>query len=142
MKSEDPTRLTTAAMMHHKVAGISEGVLDNRVNRMSLYNKPLVMSEFGAGALAGLNGNAMPRWTEEFQENMFRHQVGRLRTIPFLQGTSPWVLVDFRSPRRELPNVQDFFNRKGLLSERGDRKEAFFVEQELYRAKAQQCAGG
>ncbi len=59
-----------------------------------------------------------------------------LRRIPFLRGTAPWILMDFRSPRRQLPRVQDFFNRKGLISERGQRKKAFFVMQRFYRELA------
>jgi beta-glucuronidase len=61
-----------------------------------------------------------------------------LKRIPFLSGTSPWVLMDFRSPWRVLPGVQDFFNRKGLVSVRGEKKKAFSVMQEFYRAKAQE----
>jgi beta-glucuronidase len=93
------------------------------------------MSEFGADALYGLHGDPLTRWTEEYQENVFRHQVGMLRRIPFLRGTSPWVLMDFRSPRRTLPDIQDFFNRKGLVSVRGGKKKAFYVMQEFYQAK-------
>jgi beta-glucuronidase len=36
-------------------------------------------------------------------------------------GTSPWILMDFRSTRRQLNGIQDFFNRKGVISERGVR---------------------
>ena len=97
------------------------------------YEKPLVMSEFGAEAVAGLHGEEGARWTEEFQESFYRHQVGMLKRIPFLRGTSPWILMDFRSPRRLLPGVQDYYNRKGLVSERGERKKAFYVMQEFYR---------
>ena len=52
--------------------------------------------------------------------------------IPFLRGVSPWILQDFRSPRRNLPDIQDHYNRKGLISERGQRKQAFFVLQAYY----------
>jgi beta-glucuronidase len=58
-----------------------------------------------------------------------------LKRIPNLRGTSPWVLMDFRSPRRTLPDIQDFFNRKGLVSVRGDKKKAFYVMQEFYQGK-------
>ena len=101
----------------------------------TIYNKPLIMSQFGAGALYGLHGDPLTRSTEEYQENVYRHQVGMLSRIPFLRGTSPWVLMDFRSPRRTLPDIQDFFNRKGLVSERGDKKKAFYVMREFYQAK-------
>ncbi len=51
-------------------------------------------------------------------------------------GTSPWILLDFRSPRRTLPGIQDDFNRKGLMSETGVRKEAFRVLRDYYRQRA------
>ena len=59
-----------------------------------------------------------------------------LNKIPFLRGTTPWILMDFRSPRRVLPEVQDFYNRKGLVSDRGQKKKAFYVMQDFYKEKA------
>jgi beta-glucuronidase len=105
----------------------------DRVVWKSAYDKPLIMSELGGGALYGLHGDASARWTEEYQESIYLHQTRMLRKIPFLSGTTPWILMDFRSPRRPLPRIQDFFNRKGLVSNRGERKKAFFVLQEFYR---------
>jgi len=99
----------------------------------SKYNKPLIMSEFGGDALFGLHGAATARWTEEYQENLYRHQIAMLKRISFLRGTTPWILKDFRSPRRTLPRIQDYFNRKGLVSDRGEKKKAFFVLQQFYR---------
>jgi beta-glucuronidase len=99
----------------------------------SSYNKPLIMSEFGGGALFGLHGSGNARWTEEYQAKVYRHQIAMLRRISFLRGTSPWILKDFRSPRRPLPRIQDYFNRKGLVSDHGERKQAFYVLQEFYR---------
>jgi beta-glucuronidase len=99
----------------------------------SKYQKPLVMSEFGGDALFGNHGDALTRWTEEYQENIYQHQIGMLKRIPFLRGTSPWILMDFRSPRRPLPGIQDFWNRKGLVSDRGEKKKAFYVLQRWYQ---------
>ena len=61
-----------------------------------------------------------------------------LKQIPFLRGMSPWILMDFRSPRRDLPGIQDFYNRKGLISNEGQKKKAFFVLQEYYKSLAAQ----
>ena len=99
----------------------------------SSYDKPLIMSEFGGDALFGYHGDAGARWTEEYQENLYRHQMAMLKRIPFLRGTTPWILKDFRSPRRTLPGIQDYFNRKGLVSDHGEKKKAFFVLQKFYR---------
>ncbi|MCB9851872.1 MAG: beta galactosidase jelly roll domain-containing protein [Phycisphaerales bacterium] len=96
------------------------------------YNKPLVISEFGAGAKFGRHGDADARWTEEYQADVFLHQTQMLDRIDFLRGVSPWILKDFRSPRRLLPEIQDNWNRKGLVSEKGERKKAFNVLKEWY----------
>jgi beta-glucuronidase len=96
------------------------------------YQKPLIMSEFGADALYGKHGDALTRWSEEYQEDLYRRTVKMLKRIPFLRGTSPWILMDFRSPRRPLPGIQDFHNRKGLISDHGEKKKAFYVLQEYY----------
>ena len=99
------------------------------------YQKPLIMTEFGADAKAGLHGGENDRWTEEYQANVFRHQLGMLNRIGQLRGMSPWVLMDFRSPRRPLAGIQDGFNRKGLISDQGEKKKAFFVLQKAYTEK-------
>lgn len=55
--------------------------------------------------------------------------------IDGLSGLSPWILKDFRSPRRVLPDVQDYYNRKGLVSSEGQRKKAFYVMKRYYDNK-------
>jgi beta-glucuronidase len=102
----------------------------------SAFEKPLVMSELGADALAGHHGDASERYTEEFQARFYERQIAMLETIPFLRGLSPWILQDFRSPRRNLPGIQDHYNRKGLVSERGQRKLAFAVLRDYYERVA------
>lgn len=97
------------------------------------YQKPVIVSEFGGGAKAGLHGKASERWTEEYEASIFEHTLPMLAKIPQVRGMSPWVLMDFRSPSRQLPGVQDYFNRKGLISERGEKKAAFGVLQRAYQ---------
>jgi len=157
-RSLDATRLMSAAMERHyindttqmiddplgeylDVLGCNEYVgwydgLPEKADRLewrSKYQKPLVMSEFGGDALFGHHGDATTRWTEEYQESIYQHQIAMLKKIPFLRGTSPWILTDFRSPRRPLPNIQDYWNRKGLISNRGEKKKAFYVLQQWYK---------
>ena len=157
-RSLDPTRLLSAAMERHyldakmqmiddplgeflDVLGCNEYVgwydgLPEKADGLewkSKYEKPLVMSEFGGDALFGHHGDPLTRWTEEYQENVYQHQIGMLKRISFLRGTAPWILMDFRSPRRPLPGIQDYWNRKGLISDRGEKKKAFYVMQRWYR---------
>jgi beta-glucuronidase len=159
--SSDPTRLVSAALQENEVQ--DGGRLSIRLNDpiaseldvmggneyigwyahsipdldttdwSSKYDKPLILSEFGADALFGNHGDAQTRWTEEYQESLYQHQIAMLKRIPFLRGTTPWILKDFRSPRRTLPGIEDYFNRKGLASDHGEKKKAFFVLQKFYQ---------
>ena len=91
------------------------------------------MSEFGAEAKYGDHGPANKRWTEEQQVDVFQHQFVMLQKIPQLRGTMPWILVDFRSPTRNIPGLQDGYNRKGLISEDGKKKLAFELFKDAYK---------
>jgi beta-glucuronidase len=102
------------------------------------YQKPVIITEFGGGAQYGLHGDSDTRFTEEYQASLYEHQLTMLNKIPALAGMSPWVLMDFRSPRRTLAGIQDYFNRKGLFSDRGQRKQAFYVLLKFYEEKAKQ----
>ena len=97
------------------------------------WDKPLIMSEFGGSAPYGRHGGADVRWTEEYQASIYQHHIGMLKKIPSLAGLSPWVLMDFHSPRRLLSGLQDYYNRKGVISNLGQHKQAFYVLQKYYR---------
>jgi beta-glucuronidase len=102
-------------------------------------DKPLIFSEFGADALAGFHDTATRRkFSEEFQADYYRQTLAMVAKVPNLVGLSPWILKDFRSPRRQHPVYQQGWNRKGLISETGQRKQAFDVLAAWYaeRAKA------
>ena len=97
------------------------------------YTKPAIITEFGGGALQGLHGASNEVWTEEYQENLYKHTLDMLKRIPQFRGVTPWILTDFRSPRRHLPVIQEGWNRKGLMSERGEKKKAYYVLQGFYK---------
>ena len=102
------------------------------------YNKPVIITEFGADALGGLHADSDTRWSEEYQDLLYKNQFKMLDAIPGLRGMTPWVLTDFRSPRRPHPYYQDFWNRKGLISETGKKKQAFYTLKAYYDQKQQQ----
>ncbi len=158
-REQDSTRLITAALNHVEQSGDHTRLLNDSLGEFLdvlglneyvgwyngsiastdtmqwkfAYDKPLIVSEFGAETPFGSHGSPDARWTEEYQTALFQHQIAMLRKIPSLAGMSPWVLMDFHSPRRPLTGVQDFYNRKGLISDRGQRKEAFYTLQKFYK---------
>ncbi|MBV8377390.1 MAG: beta-glucuronidase, partial [Verrucomicrobia bacterium] len=155
-REQDPTRLVTAALLVRAegmtkiiddplgealdVIGFNEYIgwyeqkpEDARKTEWQIaYDKPLIVSEFGGDAKYGLHGDPGTRWTEEYQASIYRHQLLMLKRIGPLRGMSPWILMDFRSPFRPLTGIQDYFNRKGLISDQGEKKEAFHILQKAY----------
>jgi beta-glucuronidase len=101
----------------------------------SRVQKPLIFSEFGADAKAGYHDDpANPhKFSEEYQAEYYRQTLAMARKVPFARGLSPWILKDFRSPRRQHPVYQQGWNRKGLISPTGQRKQAFGILAEEYR---------
>jgi beta-glucuronidase len=96
--------------------------------------KPLIVSEFGAEALYGKTGDAdvVSSWSEDYQATLYRDNLEMFKHIPNLRGTSPWILFDFRSPFRFHPTNQEGWNRKGLVSDQGYRKKAWYLMKEYY----------
>ena len=161
-REKDPTRLISAALEQSNYLGnplvrtISDpfaevvdilsfnqyiGWYDGEIEKCQTiswdikYDKPVMISEFGAGAKYGLHGDKDTRWNEEYQEYLYKETLRMIDKIDQLKGISPWILVDFRSPRRVLPEIQDGWNRKGLISEDGNKKKAFFVLKNYYDNK-------
>lgn len=96
--------------------------------------KPLFISEFGGEAVYGQHGSAdvASSWSEEYQEQLYRDNLTMFACIPNLCGISPWLLFDFRSPTRLHPFHQEGWNRKGLISNQGQRKRAWQVMHDFY----------
>ena len=154
-RKADPTRLVTAAIFAHRdkktfqiedelakeldVPGVNQyaGWYHGAPKTIGSFKwksslkKPVIMSEFGAGAKAGMNGKPDERWTEEYQEDVYRRQLDMIERIPFVRGTTPWILMDFRSPVRA-NRYQQGYNRKGLVSDQGVRKLAYQLVRERY----------
>lgn len=96
------------------------------------FDKPIILSEFGADALHGYRADATVRWSEDYQAEIYRQYVAMTARIPNYAGMSPWILKDFRSPRRFHGRFQDYWNRKGLIDPEGKRKLAWEVLREYY----------
>lgn len=137
MTVDDPLSDVLDLMSFNEYVGWYDGKNEkcDRVNWQFAVEKPVFISEFGGGAKYGHHGSAEELFTEENQEDLYRRHLGMLDRVPGLAGCTPWILKDFRSPRRQLRGIQDDFNRKGLVSEQGQRKKAFYVLRDWYQKK-------
>ena len=96
--------------------------------------KPVIITEFGADAYPGLRGTITDKGTEDCQAYVYERQTETIRNIPYIKGMTPWILHDFRCPRRTSVN-QRYYNTKGLLSaDKKHRKPAFYVLQSFYKS--------
>lgn len=96
--------------------------------------KPIVVSEFGAEAVAGLRAQGgVVVFSEDYQARVYEQQLAMLACSPAVRGLSPWILKDFRAPYRLHTRLQQYWNRKGVVSEHGERKLAFAVLAKHYR---------
>lgn len=99
--------------------------------------KPIFITEFGGGALAGHHGTTADLFTEEHQRDIYERQIAVFRSVPEIKGISPWILFDFRAPRRT-NRFQRGYNRKGLVAaDKRTRKRAFYTMQAFYRERAE-----
>ena len=131
---DDPFGEFTDLVRFNEYVGWYDGLPEKcaRVKWTIKSDKHVLITEFGADALQGLHADALTRFSEEYQEDLYRQTLAMLQRLPHLSGMTPWILADFRSPRRPLPGIQDGWNRKGLIGQNGTKKKAFFVLREFY----------
>jgi beta-glucuronidase len=131
---KDQLQESTDIVAVNEYIGWYGGLPDNcRKVKWAANPKPFFISETGAEAVGKLYGDSATRWTEEFQEWYYKEQVAMMKRMPsnFL-GLSPWILNDFRSPRRNNPVTQDGWNNKGLFDQKGRKKKAFYILKNYY----------
>lgn len=113
----------------------------NDIRFVNVFGKPIIISEFGAGAKKGYvspHGDGSI-WTEAYQARVYEHQLDMLDRNDAVQGgMSPWILKDFRSALRQLNGIQENYNRKGIVSEKDEKKQAFYVLRDYYQRKAEE----
>lgn len=101
-------------------------------------DKPVIITECGADALAHQHGSIDDKGTEECQANIYKLQTTTIKEISYIKGMTPWILYDFRCPRRT-SIIQNYYNRKGLLNpQKTHKKQAFYVLQKFYEEKKRQ----
>ena len=104
--------------------------------------KPFLFSEFGAGALYGFRDPDLEKFSEDFQVEYYKATLEMAKQVPGLSGVSPWILKDFKSPRRMHGEYQEYWNRKGLISPEGNKKAAFHVLGDWYKELASAGVSG
>lgn len=97
-------------------------------------DKPLIISEIGAGAVYGYHdpiGEA--KWSEERQCSILREQIEAVLTHPDCTGIFIWQFADVRVDDSWAMKRPRTHNNKGVVNEDRQPKMAYKLVQELFR---------
>jgi beta-glucuronidase len=77
------------------------------------FRKPVMITEFGADAIAGMHMDPPELFSEEYQAEMITRQYEIIRSKPYTIGAHVWALSDFKTSQS---SKRVILNRKGLFT--------------------------
>jgi beta-glucuronidase len=88
------------------------------------YGKPIIVSEYGADAVAGMHADPPVMFTEEYQAELLAATHRVFDRTPWLVGEHVWNFADFMTKQG---TIRVLGNRKGVLTRQRQPKAAFRV---------------
>ncbi|GIL41671.1 beta-glucuronidase [Roseiterribacter gracilis] len=75
--------------------------LDKDIQALRAYHgdKPIMFTEFGADAVAGMHAQPDEMWSEEYQADMIEFYWKTIKKYPYIVGAHPWAFADFKTPQ-------------------------------------------
>jgi beta-glucuronidase len=142
IRSLDASRLLTFATMHplediclsvadvvsvNKYFGWYQGCIEDwemfledfyqKLDREGLGNKPVIISEFGAGGVPGVKNFEGQKWSENCQEEYLDYTLGIFLKDKRISGTYIWQYCDIRVCDEHIMGRPRGFNNKGIVDE-------------------------
>lgn len=105
-------------------------------------DKPVVMSEFGVGAMFGTKTFEELRWSENYQVEFYKHTLDIFLNDEDISGVYLWQFADIRSNAKWSLLRSRSFNNKGLVNEYRQPKLAYYKVKEIFeneRNKGSHC---
>jgi beta-glucuronidase len=111
----------------------------NHREKLGMSHKPVIISEFGGGALAGFHSPFdSVLWSEEYQSDLLEYCIELFHQDPMIAGFYVWQFANIRtSPDMDINRVRTF-NNKGILDEYRNPKAAYFTIKKLYHRYAEE----
>ena len=105
-----------------------------RMKALGFENKPIIMSEFGAGGLYGFHDAELPIWSEEYQAKLIDFCLNLFHKHPAIVGSFIWQFCDIRTAKEMGMSRARGFNNKGIMNEYRRPKEAYYAARKCYRS--------
>ena len=119
----------------HNPSEEAEAIMDKTLEyleKTNNLNKPLFISEFGAGAIYGESTFTNAKWTEQYQANLLKELILKFHNEYNVGGTFIWQYCDmYTAFEKELERPRSF-NNKGLLDEYRRPKLGYYVVKDIY----------
>ncbi|MBO5908633.1 MAG: beta-glucuronidase, partial [Clostridia bacterium] len=113
--------------------------LDEHLKKIGHAGKPVIMSEFGAGALAGFHSHFDNlRWSEESQADLLEYCLKLFHKTDIINGFYIWQFCNIRTWQGMNLNRVRSFNNKGIVDENRNPKAAYFAVRKLYHQFAEE----
>jgi beta-glucuronidase len=93
------------------------------------FQKPVLISEFGADALAGVHSTRQQMFSEEYQAEFIAKYYELIRSKEYCIGAHVWCFADFRTPQHYTRVVN---NRKGVFTRDRQPKVAAHLLRRLW----------
>lgn len=90
---------------------------------------PVMVTEFGADAIAGMHTAPPLMFSEEYQSDMLQKQYKLIRSKPYIIGTHIWAFADFRTAQ-SISRIID--NRKGVFTRTREPKLAAHTVEKMW----------
>ena len=74
-------------------------------------DKPIIYTEFGADAVAGIHAQPPEMWSEDYQADLIEIYWKAIRRHPYVIGAHPWAFADFKTAQSIM--------RVGALNQKG-----------------------
>ena len=99
----------------------------------TMHGKPIIVTEYGADAVAGLHGAVPVPWTEEYQAELLAMYHRVFDRVDAVVGEHVWVFADFATPDG-IKRVAG--NRKGVFTRDRQPKAAAFLLRRRWAGEA------
>ena len=96
-----------------------------------LFNKPILLSEFGTATIEGMHASYDQLFTEEYQTKFILKYFEIIESYDFTIGEHIWNLTDFRTPQHHRRMI---LNKKGVFNRLREPKSAVFAIRKHWRS--------
>jgi beta-glucuronidase len=97
------------------------------------FERPVIMTEFGADTMAGMHGHPNVMWTEEYQADYIRLHLEVAATRPYVAGMQVWNFADFAAVQSIMRvgglNMKGIFTRSRAPKMAANVLREFWVKQ-------------